>query len=249
MGMGSYRFKLSEMIPNLWFYKLRDMNNSGGRENRGNSGRGAQARRAAPRKTMDENPYPCRSPSPKQQTYSMNRSSYYIPSTERAENLLHSCPSVCARRNHCSLPGIPRHQFDSSGDYDLPPPVRTKPRKKDAEKPKFVGRSPTGGHRIKTRVSSPKLEKKRVQAARKKMDAERQRQKMWMESLVVVKSSSDPQKDFRESMVEMIVENDLRGSKDLEELLACYLSLNSDEYHEIIVKVFEQIWFDLIDIL
>ncbi|XP_026457099.1 transcription repressor OFP2-like [Papaver somniferum] len=68
------------------------------------------------------------------------------------------------------------------------------------------------------------------------------------DSFAVIKSSFDPQRDFRESMVEMIVENDLRKSGELEELLACYLSLNSNEYHDIIVKVFQQIWFDLTDI-
>ena len=61
----------------------------------------------------------------------------------------------------------------------------------------------------------------------------------------MVKISADPQKDFRESMVEMILENNIKGSKDLEDLLACYLQLNSDEYHGIIIKVFKQIWFDL----
>ncbi|GFY82451.1 ovate family protein 1 [Actinidia rufa] len=61
----------------------------------------------------------------------------------------------------------------------------------------------------------------------------------------VVKSSVDPQRDFRESMVEMILENNLKASKDLEDLLACYLQLNSDEYHEVIIEVFKQIWFDL----
>jgi uncharacterized protein (TIGR01568 family) len=66
--------------------------------------------------------------------------------------------------------------------------------------------------------------------------------------LAVVKSSFDPQKDFRESMMEMIVENNIKASKDLEDLLACYLSLNSDEYHDLIIKVFKQIWFDLSDI-
>lgn len=66
------------------------------------------------------------------------------------------------------------------------------------------------------------------------------------ESVAVVKSSKDPWRDFRESMVEMIVENNIRASKDLEELLACYLSLNSDEYHDLIVNVFKQIWFDFI---
>ncbi|KAI4353533.1 hypothetical protein L6164_002476 [Bauhinia variegata] len=66
-------------------------------------------------------------------------------------------------------------------------------------------------------------------------------------SFAVVKSSFNPQRDFRESMVEMIVENNIRASKDLEDLLACFLSLNSDEYHDIIIQVFKQIWFDLTD--
>lgn len=65
------------------------------------------------------------------------------------------------------------------------------------------------------------------------------------DSFAVVKSSFNPQKDFMESMMEMIVENNIRASKDLEDLLACYLSLNSDEYHDLIIKVFKQIWFDL----
>lgn len=64
----------------------------------------------------------------------------------------------------------------------------------------------------------------------------------------MVKSSVDPRRDFRESMVEMIVENNMRTSKDLEDLLACYLQLNSDEYHEMIIKVFKQIWFDLANV-
>ncbi|CAI9782330.1 unnamed protein product [Fraxinus pennsylvanica] len=68
------------------------------------------------------------------------------------------------------------------------------------------------------------------------------------ESFAVMKSSQNPQRDFRESMVEMIVENNIRASKDLEELLACYLSLNSDEYHDLIINVFKKIWFDIIDI-
>ncbi|KAF8007678.1 hypothetical protein BT93_K1620 [Corymbia citriodora subsp. variegata] len=65
------------------------------------------------------------------------------------------------------------------------------------------------------------------------------------DSFAVMKASVDPQRDFRDSMMEMIAENDIRTSKDLEELLACYLSLNSDEYHDLIIKVFKQIWFDL----
>lgn len=61
----------------------------------------------------------------------------------------------------------------------------------------------------------------------------------------VVKASVDPQRDFRESMVEMIVQNQIRVSKDLEDLLASYLSLNSNQYHPFIINAFEQIWFHM----
>ncbi|KAL6201317.1 hypothetical protein ACLB2K_025031 [Fragaria x ananassa] len=66
-----------------------------------------------------------------------------------------------------------------------------------------------------------------------------------LDSFAVVKCSFDPQQDFRDSMVEMIVEKKLTRPDDLEELLACYLTLNSDEYHDLIIKVFRQVWFDL----
>ncbi|XP_068325390.1 transcription repressor OFP5-like [Pyrus communis] len=64
-----------------------------------------------------------------------------------------------------------------------------------------------------------------------------------LNSFAVVKCSFDPQKDFRDSMVEMIVEKKITQPEDLEELLACYLTLNSDEYHDLIIKVFRQVWF------
>ncbi|XP_042479258.1 transcription repressor OFP5 [Macadamia integrifolia] len=66
-----------------------------------------------------------------------------------------------------------------------------------------------------------------------------------LKSFAVVKCSFDPEKDFRDSMVEMISENQIRGLEEFEELLACYLTLNSDEYHDLIIKVFKQVWFDL----
>lgn len=76
--------------------------------------------------------------------------------------------------------------------------------------------------------------------------SETERNKSSGSCFAVVKSSRDPRGEFMQSMVEMIVENDLRGSKDLEELLVCYLSLNSEEYHNLIISVFKQIWVDLV---
>ncbi|KAG2280351.1 hypothetical protein Bca52824_051571 [Brassica carinata] len=64
-------------------------------------------------------------------------------------------------------------------------------------------------------------------------------------SFAIVLTAVDPERDFRESMAEMIVENKMKEQTDLEDLLACYLSLNSSEYHDIIIKAFEKTWFHL----
>ncbi|XWS22093.1 hypothetical protein CRYUN_Cryun29cG0004800 [Craigia yunnanensis] len=103
---------------------------------------------------------------------------------------------------------------------------------------------------VRLRVNSPKIASRRIQAhARKSMSSgSSSSTRSLSDSFAVVKSSCDPQRDFRDSMVEMIKENNIRASKDLEDLLACYLSLNSDEYHDLIIKVFKQIWFDLSDV-
>ncbi|CAN0925820.1 Transcription repressor OFP2 [Linum grandiflorum] len=42
----------------------------------------------------------------------------------------------------------------------------------------------------------------------------------------------------------MIVKNNISVCTDLEDLLACYPSLNSNEYHDVIIKVFKQILFN-----
>lgn len=112
---------------------------------------------------------------------------------------------------------------------------------------KSFGNSPAG---IKLRANSPKIASKKIQAyARKNMSPAcsylKSRNRRIAESFAVVKSSLDPQTDFRDSMVEMIVENNIRDSKDMEDLLASYLSLNSNQYHHLIIKAFEQIWLDM----
>lgn len=61
-------------------------------------------------------------------------------------------------------------------------------------------------------------------------------------SFVVKKRSSDPYDDFRNSMVEMIVERQIFGARDLEDLLETFLSLNSYHHHGVIVQVFTEIW-------
>ncbi|ESQ36221.1 hypothetical protein EUTSA_v10009577mg [Eutrema salsugineum] len=101
-------------------------------------------------------------------------------------------------------------------------------------------RSSANSPRIKLRVTSPKIH---VSARRSKS---RLQSKQVLDSFAVIKSSVDPNKDFRESMVEMIEENDIRDSQDMEDLLACYLSLNPKEYHDLIFKVFVQVWLEVI---
>ncbi|KAI5669343.1 hypothetical protein M9H77_19196 [Catharanthus roseus] len=61
------------------------------------------------------------------------------------------------------------------------------------------------------------------------------------ESYAVEKSTNDPHGDFRTSMVEMIIEKQIFGVKELEKLLYCFISLNSPYYHKIIVEVFTEI--------
>ncbi|CAN1331190.1 Transcription repressor OFP8 [Linum perenne] len=64
-------------------------------------------------------------------------------------------------------------------------------------------------------------------------------------SFAVVKSSNNPYQDFKKSMLEMMVAKQLYAAKDLEQLLQCFLSLNSDHHHVIIVQVFMDIWGNL----
>ncbi|XP_008795663.1 transcription repressor OFP7-like [Phoenix dactylifera] len=62
------------------------------------------------------------------------------------------------------------------------------------------------------------------------------------ESFAVVKRSEDPRADFRRSMAEMVVEKEMYEAGDLEQLLHCFLSLNSRRHHGAIVAAFSDIW-------
>ncbi|KAG0564058.1 hypothetical protein KC19_8G079800 [Ceratodon purpureus] len=62
---------------------------------------------------------------------------------------------------------------------------------------------------------------------------------------VVVESSYDPYGDFRESMIDMIVDQNIQQTTDLEELLQCYLALNEPDYHQVIIEVFSDVWHEL----
>ncbi|PWA49880.1 ovate family protein 7 [Artemisia annua] len=62
------------------------------------------------------------------------------------------------------------------------------------------------------------------------------------ESFAVVKKSEDPYDDFKKSMMEMIMEKQMFEEHDLEQLLQCFLSLNSRFHHGVIVDAFSEIW-------
>ncbi|KZV17381.1 hypothetical protein F511_23064 [Dorcoceras hygrometricum] len=62
------------------------------------------------------------------------------------------------------------------------------------------------------------------------------------DSLAVVKDSEDPLSDFRKSMLQMILEREIYSRSDLQQLLDCFLRLNSPQHREIIIQAFMEIW-------
>ncbi|KAK7396740.1 hypothetical protein VNO78_17898 [Psophocarpus tetragonolobus] len=62
------------------------------------------------------------------------------------------------------------------------------------------------------------------------------------EGVPVEKDSDDPYLDFRHSMLQMILENEIYSKQDLRELLNCFLQLNSPHHHGVIVRAFTEIW-------
>ncbi|KAI0531169.1 hypothetical protein KFK09_000722 [Dendrobium nobile] len=261
MAKGSNTFRLSDLMPYSWFYKLKNMRSRGNRVQKAkNSKSKSQISRTEPLQ------------SPTIQDFSTNRFSHYITSEERAAEQLSRSPTRPTKsmkkpkKKLLSSPVLnaqPSHEtplhslddrfdakfFTSSSDIFVaepnhplppPPPILTKPRLINGRKqsPKQGSRSPSATQQIKLRIKSPKLVQKRLL-----------KRKGLTDSFVVVKYSSDPKGDFRESMVDMIVENNLFSLKELEELLSCYLLLNSSEYHDLIVEVFEKIWSDITEVI
>lgn len=318
--MGNYRFKLSDMMPNAWFYKLRDNMNKP--KNPNSTKKKLPSQSQNPRKSIYQTSpknmkafdtqFPQEPPrrSSKART---RRKAVYKPSPRQIT------PSVCA----CREPEFPvwlkpgsvpvQDNFGSPADFPTSPdqdfigsyssseyeeyshdspdyrqeaginswsaefeliselglrPILTKPgqqkttpAKLDKKKSrtstspatrKSVSRSSTspasrksvsrsGGVKIRNKLTSMRTETAR---GRKSVKCEKKGM-FYSQSFAIVKASVDPEQDFRESMMEMIVENNISASKDLEDLLACYLSLNSNQYHDLIIKAFEQIWFTM----
>ncbi|XP_076914725.1 transcription repressor OFP1-like [Bidens hawaiensis] len=307
--MGNYRFRLSDMLPNAWFYKLRDMSktkitttttttktNNHHKKPPYASYYSSSTTTPPPQnhhfshpknyhtpksthfhdpprkssKILTPNRKTIYKPSPKHtsltesthtlQDFFYSPTTIQSPSSESTHSPLTSCTCrLTSSTSDIIIDVTEPKKIDFSPENNLKlPPIITKatPRNqhtlvsrkkvKDKESNHTPARKSVSG--LKLRSNSPKLailnNKRNVQNNNKCS----QRKSNMNESFAVVKSSFDPQKDFKESMMEMIKENNIRASKDLEELLACYLSLNSDEYHDVIVKAFEQIWFSLPDL-
>ncbi|XP_072954721.1 transcription repressor OFP4-like [Typha angustifolia] len=234
--MGNRKFRLCGMIPKAWFHKSKDLS----------SRRSINHSRAespkAPRQFPPQNSPP-------------RRASYYYTRVDLTDSPRKSKRRSGRRPTEQSLSckvttSATDIIIDVGADELNLPPIVTKPTKKgcrlddeDAalkEQSKSQHKIYSPGLGPQRRAKSPRMMRKAKRRLKKT--------KGLLESFVVVKTSEDPQRDFRESMVEMIVENNIRYSKDLEDLLAYYLWLNSKEYHDVIVEVFEQIWIDLADI-
>ncbi|XP_058739825.1 transcription repressor OFP1-like [Vicia villosa] len=322
--MGNYRFRLSDMMPNAWFYKLRDMGKT--RNQTTPTSQQHRKKKQSSTSTTSNTTHSSSSTSSKsKQPYQINpRKSYYFTrdlnqtNNNRIYNTNSSPKQIPKRRTPAESESpdpeirtdrvlLPTNdiiidvdnnslvatrkddklkEYDSLSELMKLPPIVTKPEnfsyllsytKKKETKPRnktssnqehnvkgslkvkilkeeqrntntntpsrrFSVSSPG----VKLRINSPRISSKRVQTHGRKSVSSNGKRSL-SDSFAIVKSSMNPQRDFRDSMVEMIVENNIRTSKDLEDLLACYLSLNSDEYHEVIIKVFKQIWFDLTD--
>ncbi|KAG5029537.1 hypothetical protein JHK87_013051 [Glycine soja] len=102
--------------------------------------------------------------------------------------------------------------------------------------------SPRMGSKVEVRKIKAMEEKKKAKLKMKKEEEIVEETEEGLDSFAVVKCSLDPQKDFRDSMIEMITEKQISEPEEMEDLLACYLTLNSNEYHDLIIQVFKQVW-------
>ncbi|KAI3514934.1 hypothetical protein L1887_13681 [Cichorium endivia] len=229
------------MIPNAWFYRLRDMN--------------VNTKRL---------PSTYSSSTSKHHNHPRNSICYTINNPPSPKHPLYIQPTESTRSREippstsCSC----RQITCSTTDLLKLPPIITKPTKSNMDRSTMVekneetcsqssvsikvvkenismnetpGRKPVSEIKIGTKFSKTPVCKRIVDDTN-----DHERGKTLSSSCCVVKPSYDPQKDLKESMVEMIMENSIRESKDFEKLLACYLSWNSNEYHDMIVNAFEQ---------
>ncbi|KAL0389064.1 UNVERIFIED_CONTAM: Transcription repressor OFP1 [Sesamum calycinum] len=289
--MGNHRFRLSDMMPNAWFYKLRDMSKSRAQNP---TKKKLPSQPQNPRKSLyqesvriekfygssPKNPrffdtqFPAQDPPRRSSKKRAKRKTIYMPSPGQI------APSVCifqeaGKIDFFDSPTSPDGDFlESESEYDGPlhdqsvneglrswssSSCSCKLSSSATDIIIDVDDSSCGSIHIdrskntrtaRTRKSvsrsgGVKIRGKKIETRGRKSVKNEKKGLFYSDSFAIVKASFDPERDFRDSMMEMIVENNIRASKDLEELLACYLSLNSNQYHGLIIKAFEQIWFNM----
>ncbi|KAJ4730623.1 transcription repressor [Rhynchospora pubera] len=84
-------------------------------------------------------------------------------------------------------------------------------------------------------IMKPKERKKKSKKGKQKAE----------EGVAVVKESSDPYVDFRDSMLQMIIEMEIYSWDDLRDLLHRFLALNSPCNHQYILRAFAEIWTEV----
>ncbi|XP_047339160.1 transcription repressor OFP8-like [Impatiens glandulifera] len=119
------------------------------------------------------------------------------------------------------------YEFFSSDDEDEEDDRTTLFSSKSLSSDSSENRRGIGSHRRRRRKAAPAPAKGNMKLK---------------ESTAVAKRSRDPYSDFRNSMVEMIVEKQIFAENDLENLLQMFLDLNSSRHHRVIVEVYTDIW-------
>ncbi|OIT07406.1 transcription repressor ofp4 [Nicotiana attenuata] len=290
--MGNHKFRFSNMMPNSWFYKLRDMNKTKNHKT-------STSKKKNPfsfSSTMQNSPFS----HPKSSKYYTTESikfdknyhshAYFLDPPRKSSNkntkrktIYKPSPKHIYKFPELDFLNSPSSEFDSdsqsfteldscqfsssatdiiidmngkvqtkefknldSGDdhtiseLDLPPILTKQVSVKIRKEKETKYFSSSSG--VKLRTNSTKIASKKIGVSLKRR-LKSKKESFSAGSFAIVKTSTDPEKDFRESMIEMIVENNIKASKELENLLRCYLSLNSNEYHDLIIKAFQEIWF------
>ncbi|XP_071742513.1 transcription repressor OFP1-like [Rutidosis leptorrhynchoides] len=272
--MGNYKFKITNILPNSWFYNSKYSNtNSKGNKNNKTTKKQQITTISSPKtsspdqrksyyftrglKKSDLNtdtPLKTRSPDPPRKSSNKRRptnpkkpvhrksvspESVSTYSNSSDTDILSPKLSVtCSCKTNSSYD-------DVYSKVDLPP-IITKLRTQQDNKINNISTTRTRSpiRRLKGNCYSPRIGNRvrvhGIYGGRRSYGSRRS----LSESMALVKTSVDPGKDFKESMLEMIMENSMKSSKDLEDLLTCYLLLNSNEYHHLIIKVFKEIWLE-----
>ncbi|CAN6219943.1 unnamed protein product [Urochloa humidicola] len=195
---------------------------------------------------------------------SPNRASYYVPSRERVASPRADNPKL----RDTQFPRSPQasdvvattrrdaDQFKPMPELKLRP-ILTRPTGVAADHSSSAAASSTARvrrprfHATRPAAQEDDDDKDEACGARRSRRWRRRsasgRVRSWMcESVVVVKESAEPEKDFLESMAEMIAANGgVRSPRGLEDLLACYLALNAPDHHRAIVAAFRRAWLHL----